>query len=267
MMEVYVNGIGLRAPGLAGWRESMTVLNGTAAYRRGDIPEHRSSLLSANERRRTTATIKLALQVAQEADEQASEQMGGRTAQAWSVFTSSEGDSEIIHKVCTALAMPQRPVSPTLFHNSVHNAPAGYWSIATGCALPSASICAYDGSFSAGLLEAATTVLVEQTSVLLVAYEHPPPSPLCDTRHVSESFATALWLAGHRTSSSRASLELSLAGSLEEDRLDDAELERMRTSSPAARSLPLLCAIARSRACDVVLPYLQHARLAVRVRP
>jgi hypothetical protein len=267
MREVYINGIGLLAPGLAGWRDSMTVLNGTAAYRRGDIPELRSSLLSANERRRTTATIKLALQVAQEADEQASEQMGGGTAQAWSVFTSSEGDGKIIHKVCTALAMPERPVSPTLFHNSVHNAPAGYWSIATGCALPSASICAYEGSFSAGLLEAANIVLVEQASVLLVAYEYPPPSPLCETLHVSEPFAAALWLAGHRTASSRASLELSMAENVEEDRLDDAELERMRTSSPAARSLPLLCAIARGRTRDVILPYLQHARLAVQVRP
>jgi len=163
--------------------------------------------------------------------------------------------------------VPERPVSPTLFHNSVHNAPAGYWSIATGCTMPSTSICAFDGSFSAGLLEAATTVLVEQTSVLLVAYEYPPPFPLCETRHVSEPFAAALWLAAHRTSSSWASLELSVAASLEEDRLDDADLEGMRTSSPAARSLPLLCAIARGRACDVVLPYLQHARLAVRVTP
>ncbi len=267
MMRVYVNGIGLLAPGLTGWRDSIPVLIGTGAYRRGDIPERRTSLLSANERRRTTATIKLALQVAQEADEQTSEQMGGGVARVCSVFASSEGDSEIIHKVCAALATPERPVSPTLFHNSVHNAPAGYWSIATGCTMPSASICAYEGSFSAGLLEAATTVLVERASVLLVAYEYPPPFPLRETRHVSEPFATALWLARDRTSSGRVSLELSLTETAEEDRLDDAELEHMRTSSPAARSLPVLRAIARARADDVVLPYLQHARLAVRVRP
>lgn len=262
-MAVYLNGIGLLAPGLTGWRDSIPVLNGTAAYRHGDIPEFRSSLLSANERRRTTAVIKLALHVAEEAGEQA----GGGTGQICSVFTSSEGDSEIIHKVCTALAMPERPVSPTLFHNSVHNAPAGYWGIATGCTMPSTSVCAYDGSFSAGLLEAATIALVEQASVLLVAYEYPPPFPLCETRHMSEPFATALWLAGRRTASSRASLELSLAETAEEDRLDDTELERMRTSNPAARSLPLLCAVARGLACGVVLPYLQHAQLAIRVKP
>ena len=37
---------------------------------------------------------------------------------------------DTIHAVCTALTEPDYPVSPTRFSNSVHNAPAGYWSIA-----------------------------------------------------------------------------------------------------------------------------------------
>ena len=66
---------------------------------------------------------------------------------------SSDGDGEIVHRLCTALASPAAEVSPTDFHNSVHNAATGYWSIGAHSSAPSTALCAYDGSFAAGLLE------------------------------------------------------------------------------------------------------------------
>ena len=84
----------------------------------------------------------------------------------YTVFASSGGDSEVLDKICTALTLPDRPVSPTQFHHSVHNTPAGYWSIATGCTQPSLSLSAYDSSFSAGLLEAAALAWAEAVRVL-----------------------------------------------------------------------------------------------------
>jgi hypothetical protein len=44
-------------------------------------------------------------------------------------------------------------------------------------------------------------------------------------------------------------------------------LEKMRTSIPAARSLPMLSRLARRESGRVVLDYLRHARLAVEVEP
>ncbi len=41
---------------------------------------------------------------------------------------------------------------PTQFHNSVHNAVAGYWSIATKSTQPMTCLAAHDHSFAAGLL-------------------------------------------------------------------------------------------------------------------
>ena len=45
----------------------------------------------------------------------------------------------------------------------------------------------------------------------------------------------------------------------------DPALEALRGAIPAARSLPLLDAIARGNAAAVVLDYLEHSRLAVDV--
>ena len=94
--------------------------------------------------------------------------LGERLAEAGeiaTVFASCGGDGPITHQICEVLAGPDRAVSPTAFHNSVHNAPAGYWSIATRSRAPSTSLCGHDGSFAAGLLEAATQVLAEGRSL------------------------------------------------------------------------------------------------------
>ncbi|MBA2409032.1 MAG: beta-ketoacyl synthase chain length factor [Gammaproteobacteria bacterium] len=193
---------------------------------------------------------------------------GGFALLEWrAVFASSGGDSEIINSICTALARPQRAVSPTQFHNSVHNSPAGYWAIATLCHSSSVSLSAYDGSFAAGLLEAVTTALVEGGPVLLVAYDYPPPEPLSQVRGFCAPFAAAMLIDARPGPRAMASFDIALARGEREDRMRDKELESLRTGNPAARALPLLEAIARQEARRVVLPYLPDTRLAVEVRP
>ena len=250
-VNVYVNALSVLAPGLAGWREAAVVLAGEEDYAEQPLPPFPKNLLPPNERRRATNTMKLVLQVAD-----AVMQDGGYNArQVHSVFASSAGDAEIIDKICTALATPGRPVSPTHFHNSVHNAPAGYWSIGSGCRLPSISLSAHDGSFSAGLL---------------VAYDHPLPEPLAAVRRLSAPFAVALLLTVVADAASLARLTLNLLPRqrLAETRLADPALERLRAGNPAARSLPLLAALGRAQPGQtlketVVLPYLDSRDLRV----
>lgn len=263
MLTLSVHGIGLLAPGLPGWRDSLPILQGVSAYAWQDLPAGRSTLLPANERRRTTRLIDLALRAGQEAVTQA----GIDPREISAVFASSEGDGEIIDKLCTALTLPHRPVSPTLFHNSVHNAPAGYWSIATASRLPSVSLSAYDDTFSVGLLTAATLALAEQATVLLVAYDAPLPFPLSGQRRLSDPFATALLLSSQSIAPLWARLQLRLATTGEEDRLDQVELERLRLGNPAARGLPLLRALAVGLAATVVLPYSVNHKLTIEVAP
>jgi hypothetical protein len=90
------------------------------------------SILPPNERRRAPDTVAVALEVAQAACVNA----GRDPAQLATVFASTYGDLAITDYMCSTLARAPTTLSPTRFHNSVHNAAAGYWTIATGCRKP-----------------------------------------------------------------------------------------------------------------------------------
>jgi hypothetical protein len=185
-----------------------------------------------------------------------------------SVFTSSGGDGKTITAILEVLASPEREVSPTRFHNSVHNAPAGYWSIATHCREASTSICAYDFSFTAGLLEAATRALAERHPVLLVAYDVPYPPTLAACRAIAAPFGVAMVIAPQPTVATLAGLSVGFRqGTVAETPLDDPALEALRSGVPAARALPLLAAVACGDAREIVIPYVAGNGIAISVTP
>ncbi|MCB1824576.1 MAG: beta-ketoacyl synthase chain length factor [Candidatus Competibacteraceae bacterium] len=263
MNTLEVEGVGLMAPGLAGWPNGRAVLSGARPYVAEPMPTAIAALLPANERRRTTATVKLALQVAQEAALQA----GLDPSTLPTVLASSGGDSEVLDKICAALTLPDRPVSPTHFHHSVHNTPAGYWSIATRCAAASLSLSAYDDSFAAGLMEASALAWTDRTRVLLVAYDLPLPFPLSERRAIVAPFAVALALNPAPAEQRLATLRLTRNAERSASRLDDPQLETLRRGNPAARSLPLLRAIAHSTASRVTLSTGESGGLELEIEP
>ncbi len=264
MIAVHVEGIGLRGPGLTGWEASRPVLVGAEPYRPGPTEMPPSPLLPPNERRRTVSTVRLALALGLEAFAAA----GREPADTPAVFASSGGDGETIHKILDVLASPDPEMSPTGFHNSVHNAPSGYWSIANRCRAPSSSLCCHDASFPAGLLEAAVQATVEKHAVALIAYDVPYPEPLNSARPIGAHFGTALVLAPHRTAASFARIELELRRSAgTASAMASAGLEELRRGTPAARCLPLLSALARNAAEAVVLDYIGGLEIALALEP
>jgi hypothetical protein len=218
-------------------------------------------MLPPNERRRATPSIRLAFQAAEDA-------MKGTELQASSlatVFASSDADLAIIHRICLALTATPRFISPTDFHNSVHNAAAGYWSIAAGARAASTTISAHDGSFAAGLLEAWLQVQADDCDVLLVAFDLPAPEPLHATRVIDCPAAVGLVLSRQPRAHTLAAL--TCATTVEaETVLADAALEQLRMSNPAARALPLLRHLATGRAESLVLPMTRDANLAITLR-
>ena len=263
-MRVCVEGVGLVGPGLLGWEAGRRVLAGTDAYVFAPTVIAASELLPAAERRRTGAPVKLALAAGSEAFANA----GRDTATTATVFTSSGGDGENVHQICEALASAEREVSPTRFHNSVHNAAAGYWSIATGSREPSTSLCGYDSSFAAGLLEAAAQVATDHAPVGLIAYDQRYPHPLSAVRPIGADFAVALVLTPHSTARTLAVLDVN--HEVDEalvTTLDVPALEAVRASVPAGRCLPLLAALARATAEVVIFEYTGVSRLRVAVEP
>ncbi|MDX1431837.1 MAG: beta-ketoacyl synthase chain length factor [Gammaproteobacteria bacterium] len=260
MNPVYVHAIGLAAPGIESWAEGRAILAGDARYGGGEWPRFGAgSLLPANERRRITPTIKLALQVAADAMQGADLD----PASLGAVFASSGGDTELVDRICRALTLPERPVSPTQFHNSVHNAAAGYWAIACRSLMPYATVSAYDASFAAGLMEAAAQTLVDEVPILLVVYDYPSPQPLARVAQSAPPFGAAFAISAAPRARSDAALALELVSGEREDCMDDEVLEQLRAGNAAARALPLLGALARARDARVVLPHLDGRQLAV----
>ena len=259
-LAAYVDGIGLLGPGIGDWPAGARLLSGETAWVRAATILPAPECLPSAERRRTGTVVRLALAVGLEATARA----GADPAALAAVFTSSGGDGQNCHEICQVLASAERHLSPTRFHNSVHNAAAGYWGIATGATPACNALCAYDASFAAGLLEALTQVAVERTAVLLIAYDAGYPEPLHRHRPIADAFGVALVLAPAASAASQARLSASLTDA-PADGMAEAALDALRRSIPAARSLPLLAHLARRTGGCVVLDYLDSRRLAVDV--
>jgi Beta-ketoacyl synthase, N-terminal domain len=263
-MRAFVEGVGLAGPGLQGWRASRETLADGQAYRAAPVFLAASGLLPAAERRRAGVPVKLAIAAGQEALLAAARDPGVTAT----VLTSSSGDCENLHHILETLSTPDRQISPTRFHNSVHNAAAGYWSIAAQCRAPSTSLCCHDASFAAGLLEAACQSGFAEAPVALIAYDHPYPEPLNSVRPIRGEFGVALVLAPQATERALAALEVEfVAQPADATPMLDPGLEALRTGVPAGRSLPLLAALARGSSGIVLLDYVQGSHLRVTVTP
>ncbi len=256
----YLDGVGLLGPGLDSWPAARTILTGAAPYAAAPLTVAAPASLPPAERRRTGFAIRVALAVAEAAVTSA--QLDPRQLAA--VFSSSGADNDNCDALCKVLASDDRHISPTRFHNSVHNAAAGYWGVASGAMTPATVLCAHDASFGAGLLEALTQVVVEGWDTLLVAYDTPYPAPLHAKRPLPAAFGIALALMPDRSAQSMAQIELELTDAAP-NTLTDPALEALRRSIPAARGLPLLQAMARGADGRVVLDYLTPLRLAVTI--
>ena len=254
-----VEAIGLVGPGLDGWEPARAILAGHAAYSplatRIPAPE----ALPAVERRRAGKSVKLALAAGIAAAGDAKRDARELTA----VFASSTGDGENLHAICEALASDDRLISPTRFHNSVHNAPSGYWGIATGATAPADSLAAFDASFGAGLVEAIGRIAAEpERGVVLISYDAPYPEPLHATRPIPDGFAAALVLASPSVGAHGTTITLETTRDAPST-MGDAALEAVRREIPAARALPLLALIASGRPGRTVIEYLEGLSLAV----
>lgn len=255
---VYLDGIGLRGPGLNGWEASRPILAGDAPLELATVVLPAPEALPSAERRRVGVPIKLSMAVGFEAARHAE----ADPALLANVFSSTGGDCDNCHAILETLASSDRQISPTRFHNSVHNAPSGYWSIATHSMAPSTSLCAYDATFAAGLLEAASQVVASGQPCLLVAYDTAYPEPLYHLRPIPYPLGIAMVLSPQRGARTLATLSLTL-DTCPPETLSDETLEMLRTRVPAGRALPLLQRIARSETGAVVLDYLSECSLRV----
>lgn len=190
VLRACIDGIGFWAPGLPSWDAARAfALDGTRPEAAPARPS--PQLLAPNERRRAPETVAVALDVALAACVAA----GRGPAALPSVFASTHGELAITDYMCATLASDPRSISPTRFHNSVHNAAAGYWTIGAGAMQPATAISAYDGSFAQGLLEALVQLDSGADAVLLVGYDSQAVGPLGPVCRSTGLLGAALVLA------------------------------------------------------------------------
>ena len=265
MIEAYIAGIGLLGPGLANWPAARRVLEGTAAHEPAEVVPPAPAGLSPRERRRTGLGVRLALAVAEEAVASAEED----AAALPTVFGWAHGDGVVVQRLLETLATPERFVSPTDFHNSVHNVAVGYWAIASGSHEPCSSIAAGIDTFPASLLKALAEVRCDGRRVLHIVCGIPFDEPFNSVCPVGAPLGVAMVLAppGATGGLARIAVDFRARGAESVNKPETAALRPLWETNPAARAIPLLECIARGTERAVAIPYGPDGILSVDVKP
>ena len=267
---LYIEGPAFWTPTLPGWEAARAAFRGEGTL--ADPPAKRPSpqVLAPAERRRAPDTVALALEVAAAALAGS----GRNAADVPCVFTSAHGDLSINDYMCSTLASDPKMLSPTKFHNSVHNAAVGYWTIGTGCMAASNAVSAYEHSFASGLLEAAVQCACDQEPVLLVGYDAPTVGALTSVTDSRGLLALALVIASEPTERTVAALEWSLAGSENNDNATPPRSEAAKSLAeinPMAQALPLFESLAHidngNGSAPIDLPLSPTLSLRLQLRP
>ena len=265
LRTAYVEGIAFWAPGLPDWATAAAALRETATpvqvegARRIPVPQW----LSAGERRRAPETVALALEAGRMAL-QASGRPGNTLP---SVFVSAHGDLPIIDTLCATLASEPLLLSPTKFLNSIHNAPAGLWSMAASSPAANTALTAHTHSFAAGALEALLQCATDAPAVLLVGCDTTSTGPLVQVTDSRSTLSVALVLAAEPS----ATVSHRLAWALQPAQAATAPLQsgaaRALAHNGMADALPLFEALAGGTAGTVALPLSRWQALGLHIEP
>lgn len=192
--DFHLRAAGVLAPGLA----SLSALRD--ACRQGCLPAPAEAMqlpapgvLPANERRRASQVVRLALGCIQQAIN--ANDVDASTLRT--VFATDEGTGEVCQQMLQAL-VGTVPVSPLLLANSVLNAPSGYFSIGWQCREPASVVSAGAESFAIGLMCAASEAFLYRQQTLLVCYDPMMTSPLDEVVPIHHALGSA-WLISAAT--------------------------------------------------------------------
>lgn len=262
-LQLGVSGIGAWTAGAPEWASLREVLRGNGRLAGSAPAKPAADLLPAAERRRAPESVRLAVEVAQQAC------MMARTDpdRLPCIFASTYGELAITDYVCETLARAPHELSPTKFHNSVLNAPAGYWTIAAGCTAASSAVTAHHRSFAAGLLEAAAYACAENVTVLFASCDVPSTGPLAEMTRTTIAFGMAMVLMPGPADGAQLQLSM-LPGVVDKPAPAALALQAVASDNPAnAHALALLAALAGRDKTRLVLPLSAGMSLDMEITP
>ena len=253
MSRLDIAGLGAWGTSFSSWETFANGIN-TGTWQTETLLQ--PTLIPARERRRAPQSVKLAVEVMNQACEMAGLDPAGIAA----VVSSSMGDMQITDYLCRTLATNPAAVSPTRFHNSVHNATTGYWSIAARSHAATNAVSAYDYTASMAFLEAAIQSLEDESPVLVVTQEMAAPKALHNTCPSDQAFSAAILLTpAGMNSDPLATVEFDISRTSSDWPELPGDLRHGLESNFGARLVPLLAVIAANnrarKTCPVNLEF------------
>ncbi len=218
---------GALAPGIGSLHDLIALRRSARVLESDSLTLPVPHALDANERRRASQAVRLSMACA----EQALRTSPFAVDRLRLVFASDEGTGEVCKQMLEALATG-RDVSPLVFHNSVHNAPSGYFTIGHHSKQPALSVSLGLESFASGLLCAATEAHTTRQPVLFVCYDPPMPPPMRSLLPVEQASATA-WVMAASSGAPQAPAPLA-SFTLELGKADAEQLDTRPAWLPAA---------------------------------
>lgn len=236
MKPVYVQGLGLWTPGYPdphSWCRRERDPDATAAS---------AGLLTGPLRRRATALTRMAVGAMQ----QAAEQAACDPVETASIWATAHGEHTTALEILEMMRCGEGKLSPTRFHNSVHNSASGYASIATGNTAPSTTLTGGSELVVSALLESQCLVEASGRDVLLVLADEPLQCPF-ERSEKAAALAMAFCL------SPREAGALAQLGELRRDHLAPARPHESFAGLHIATALCLLEQIVLARSGAVAL--------------
>jgi hypothetical protein len=238
MNPVFVEGVGFWSPGFGD----------AAAWCGGEqdpaIERPEAACLEGPLRRRASELTRMAI----DSLAQAAAQAGHDPAQVPTVWATAHGEHTTALKLLAMMHRGEGKLSPTHFHNSVHNTAGGYASIATGNTSVSTTLTGGAELVAAGLLEAICLVEKTEGPVVLVLADEPLKEPFA---RADSKAPVALSLC----LSSRPEGAIARLSSLRREAVEPLQPEEHFGSLHVAAGVPLLERVTRGQAGSVALEF------------
>jgi len=211
--------------------EKLTEENPAGKYSAGPKPE----AIPANERRRAPLIVRLAV----EASWQATQKVGISPQDLKCVFVSGLGDTSLTDYMCSVLASDMKKLSPTKFHNSVHNAPAGYWTISTEVMGAANSVAGFEHSVAVTLMDAIIQCNYEKAPILIAFYDAPVAEPFKALLKNEHAFAAAIVIYPEDSDKEGTRLTMELS-SVQQDAFQESASQESASQQNTSINWPVL---------------------------
>lgn len=259
---MYLEGVSVLGPGLPDWETAAELLCAQERYKSEPEPAINLSALGSGTRRRTSEHMQVAIQAAGKIIEQFD--VDQHTVKL--ILATTEVDLFIYDKISQSLCQESKPVSPQQFQNTILHAAASHLGIHLKNISGATTVTGAENSFAVGLLQTYAYVQAEQKDALFIAYDAPGPGIFGDEARDRSLFSVGMLFKASASSKTLRSLNLSLVEETHESSFEPVLLESLRNNSSAARSLPLLSAIANDTSCPINLPYSDQLKLQVNLQ-